>query len=138
MTNKQKVIYCEECSFETNTQEKLEKHIETYHYVKIIKPTFILYFECEGSIDGRNRLTRNIPNVNIDSTGGQAAFEDGDLDKFGKDLTCASRRTGIKIYRAMRIHDPGLGLCIDESWLEEGLECGIFEEYDFPDDVFAT
>jgi hypothetical protein len=127
------VIKCEYCSYCTNSREFLEKH-NMYH-TKDRK--FILYMACEGSIEGRETLIENISAYDIDCTGGQAAFVDGNINVFGRELTNASRKSGYKIYHAYRMHDPGLGLCFPQWWVDAGIEARVFEQYDFPEDVIA-
>lgn len=68
-------------------------------------------------------------------SGGQAAFKDGNLTTFGRELVCVSRETGKKLYYVVRMHDTGLGLCFDNKWLENGIKYGVFQKYDLPDDV---
>lgn len=73
--------------------------------------------------------------IYVTSCIGQTAYEDGDLNMFGQELVDASRITGVKLYRALRIHDPGLGLCFYEKWVDAGIKACVFEKYDLPDDV---
>jgi hypothetical protein len=126
-------IKCEHCSYCTNSRDFLEKH-NTYHKDD---REFILYMECKGSLKGRNTLIDNISAQEIDCTGGQAAFEDGDINVFGQELVNASRKTKFKIYRALRMHDPGLGLCFPEWWIDAGIKAGVFEKYSLPQDVLV-
>lgn len=124
-----KIFKCEHCLFKTTSQSKMNDHTNIYHQDR----SFILYFACKYK--DRDILIENISAHEIDCTGGQAAFEDGDLTTFGRELVCASRETGKKLYYAVRMHDPGLGLCFDNEWLENGIKYGIFQKYDLPDDV---
>lgn len=125
-----KEITCEHCLFKTTLQTKLEEHKNSYHQ----DGEFILYFACK-SLNNRNKLMKNVTAQWIDCTGGQAAFKDGDLITFGRELVNTSRKTGAKLYYAVRMHDPGLGLCFEEDWLNDGIKYGIFQKYDLPDDV---
>lgn len=125
-----KKLKCEQCLFKTAVQTKMDNHKNMYHSSE----NFILYFGCK-SLNDRNILMENISAQWMDCTGGQAAFKDGDLITFGRELVCASRNTGKKLYHVVRMHDPGLGLCFDNTWLENGVKYGIFQKYDLPDDV---
>ena len=98
---------CDECPYKTDSQDFLEEHSNRYHHENT---NYILYMGCTGSINGRNELEHRVSARYIDMTGGQAAFQDGDLKEFGDELVAASRETGHKVYHVYRMHDPGLGL----------------------------
>jgi hypothetical protein len=124
------------CDFSTDNEEYLNKHTEMFHNKE---RDMILYMCCAESIDGRNALNNMISNSfqPIDCTGGQAAFEDGDLKEFGDALVKASRETGYKLYDVYRMYDPGLGLIFDDWWVQAGVKAGTFKKYKIPDDVKA-
>lgn len=124
------------CDFSTDDEEYLNKHTEMFHNKE---QDMILYMCCTESIDGRNALNNIISDSfqPIDCTGGQAAFEDGDLKKFGDALVKASRKTGYKLYDIYRMYDPGLGLIFDDWWIQAGVKAGTFKKYKIPDDVKA-
>lgn len=125
------LYWCPNCKCQIH--ETLKQHLAWYHR------RFVLYFECNGSLDERNTLADQITFSPIDMTGGQAVFEDGDLQSFGDQLVCAARGSGIKFYRICRMVDPGLGLCFPESWLINGIAYGVFQEYHIPADLkFVT
>ncbi len=127
---------CDKCTYKTNNEEHLKEHSECYHpVIEEGQNPFILYFQCDGSLNGRNSLAGGVSVSYLDMTGGQAAFEDGDLTQFGTELVLASRASGYKIYNVYRMHDPGLGLMLINWLIDEGLELGIFEEYELPEDV---
>lgn len=127
-------ISCEHCSYKTNSDDFLAKHKEKYHDDNC---RFVLYMACNGSLEGRNMINNNISAKWIDCTGGQTAYVDGDINVFGQELVEASRRTGVKLYHAYRMHDPGLGLDFPQWWVDAGLMYGVFEKYDLPDDVLV-
>jgi len=129
-------LSCDYCNYETHHQEYLEKHKSAYHN----DSNMILYMACEGSLDARNTLIDEIETKgfeDIDCTGGQAAFEDGDLNHFGKALVKAARKHNIKLYQVSRMKDPGMGLIFPDWWFKAGVEAGLFEEYSLPDDVLV-
>lgn len=102
------------------------------------KKTYVLYFACVGSIDGRNALTNHLKKAKfqaIDSTGGQCACEDGDLQVFGDTLVTACRLLDLKMWHVYRMPDPGLGLVVDSAMIRRGLCDGSIQEYELPDDV---
>lgn len=125
---------CDKCTYKTNSEEFLKEHAKRYHDDNA---SFILYMACTGSIEGRNTLADAVSASYsyIDMTGGQAAFEDGDLQTFGDELVAASRESGYKIYHAYRMHDPGLGLDFPQWWIDTGVALGIFQQYELPEDV---
>lgn len=126
---------CKKCSYRTESKAYLNQHCELYH----TDHPMILYMECDGSISGRNALMNHLKTHQyIDCTGGQAAFEDGDLTKFGNDLVEASRKTGVKLYHVYRMADPGLGLDFPEWGVQGGLQAGVYQEYALPEDVKAS
>ena len=51
--------------------------------------------ECDGSIDGRDTLNYMITAKWIDCTGGQSAYQDGNLETFGTELVNASRTSNV-------------------------------------------
>jgi len=124
---------CDHCTYKTTSNDFLEEHSK-YHSDK---SDFVLYMECMGSLDGRNAINDNISAAWIDCTGGQSAYADGDINKFGQEIVEASRKTNNKLYRVLRIHDPGLGLVFADWWVDGGIEAGVFEQYDLPDDVLV-
>jgi hypothetical protein len=130
-------LHCKKCSYKTDCAEFLHEHLDTYHQRP--KPAMILYLECDGSIDGRNALVDSVTATGggdaIDCTGGQAAFEDGDLQQFGKQLVKASRNTGVRLCRVLRMFDPGVGLNFAPWWIEGGLQAGVFQAFRLPKDV---
>ncbi|AYV77307.1 MAG: hypothetical protein Barrevirus32_3 [Barrevirus sp.] len=128
---------CKSCPYSTDIKDHLKIHTKTYHN-KEYQEHYILYMECNGSIDGRNDLNDLISNHDIDCTGGQSAYEDGDLKEFGDQLVIAARQTGVGLYRVLRMYDPGLGLIFDDWWVNGGIKAGVFQEYQLPDDVIAT
>lgn len=93
---------------------------------------------CNGSIEGRNALNDRVSAKWIDCTGGQAAYEDGDLEELGEELVEASRETSVKIFHVFRMFDPGLGLDFPMWWVEGGIKAKIFSQYKLPDDVVAS
>lgn len=125
---------CESCSYRSNKEKHLEQHCNSYHPEE---PSYVLYFSCDQSISGREKLNERIDAKWMDLTGGQACFYDGDLGIFGDQLTKASRETGVKLYCAYRMYDPGLGLEFPQWWIDEGMRIGVFKEYHFPEDVVA-
>ena len=128
---------CSECRYKSNSDEFLQQHTARYHPSNRV-PSFVLYMGCSGSLNGRNTLSKCVSAKWIDMTGGQAAFEDGDLTEFGDDLVAGSRNTGYKLYGVYRMHDPGLGLDFPDWWVQTGVELGIFQQYNLPTDVIAT
>lgn len=130
-------LSCSKCRYKSNSEEFLQQHTARYHPSNRV-PSFILYMGCSGSLDGRNTLSDRVSAQYIDMTGGQAAFEDGDLIEFGDELVAASRDTGYKLYGVYRMHDPGLGLDFPDWWVQTGVELGIFQQYNLPVDVIAT
>lgn len=55
----------------------------------------ILYFDCNQSLDGRNAIADHLAKFGfqwMDMTGGQAAFEDGDLESFGNHIVEFARK----------------------------------------------
>jgi hypothetical protein len=126
---------CDKCSYKSNSDDNLGQHTTTYHNENT---QMILYMNCDGSIEGRNELNNSISAKWIDCTGGQAAYEDGDLQEFGDELVMASRNTGHKIYCVFRMHDPGLGLDFPGWWIQGGLNAGVFQQYEVPDDVHSS
>jgi hypothetical protein len=124
---------CDHCSYK-NSEEFLQIHIQEYH----TNHNMVLYMDCNGSIEGRDVLNDCIDAEWIDCTGGQAAYKDSDLQKFGEQLVRAARDNNIKLFNVLRIQDPGLGLDFPSWWVEAGIEAGVFERYDIPDDVKWT
>lgn len=124
---------CQSCTYFTSNWDHLQKHTQTYHPEDGLG--MILYMECTGSIDGRNAINEMVSVSPIDCTGGQSAYEDDDLEKFGRELVKASRATGYKIGRVYRMADPGLGLDFPQWWVEGGLKAGVFQQYVLPLDV---
>lgn len=125
---------CDKCPYKTDSSQYLQDHNKRFHRDKA---QFILYMACPGSLDGRNTLADGVSFKWIDMTGGQAAFIDGDLKKFGDELVRASRKTHNKLYHVYRMHDPGLGLDFPQWWVDTGVKLGIFQEYKLPEDVKA-
>jgi hypothetical protein len=97
---------------------------------------FILYMETE-SMDARNKLNEIIDANEFDCTGGQTAYKDGSLQEFGNKIVKAAREKNVKLYRVLRMHDPGIGLSFCDHWITAGLEAGVFEKYDLPEDVIT-
>lgn len=133
-SNPEGKISCDKCLYKTDSVNFLNAHSECYHHND---KSFILYMECTGSLTGRNTLADAVSVDYIDMTGGQAAFEDGDLQIFGSELVAASRKSGYKLYNVYRMHDPGLGLMFSEWWVDTGIALNIFQKYDLPEDVKA-
>lgn len=94
-----------------------------------------LYFDCNGSLEGRNLIEDAVSVRYVDCTGGQAAFEDGNLQVFGQEVIAAARKHNIKIYKILRMDDPGLGLMFTDEWVQDGLSSGRFQAYPIPKDV---
>jgi hypothetical protein len=84
---------------------------------------------CDGDITARNRLVKSVTAKWIDCTGGQAAFKDGDLETFGKELVDAARSNNIELYCIYRMYDPGVGLFFASWWVQGGIDAGVFQEY---------
>ena len=74
---------CDKCPYETNNKRHLAQHSGVFHYDEMVH---VLYMECDGSLEGRNELNSMIDFLDIDCTGGQSAFQDGDLKEFGDQL----------------------------------------------------
>lgn len=125
---------CLYCKFTTHKQDLLTTHYHNYHNNE---REFILYLECTGSIEGRNTFNEAVDVEPIDCTGGQAAFEDGDLKHFAQQAIANARATGYKLYGIYRMYDPGLGLCFTNEWLQGGIKAGTFTKYLLPEDVQA-
>lgn len=129
------LFQCPECFYSTDREEHLRKHAEAYHPED---PSYILYMTCDGSIEGRNELNERVSAQWIDCTGGQAAYEDGDLYELGEELVEASREIGVGVYHVYRMYDPGLGLEFPMWWVHGGIKAGVFEEYKLPEDVIPS
>jgi hypothetical protein len=127
---------CDSCEYETNDSQHLGKHNDMYHNDKIGE-NMILYMQCDGLSDGRNKINNLISARWIDCTGGQSAYENGNLNQFGDELVIASRATGIKIYHAYKMADPGLGLDFPQWWIDGGVKAGVFQKYELPKDVLC-
>ena len=130
---------CESCTYRNNPAN-LAAHVSCYHGAKV---PMILYFCCEGSIETREILLDQLNSdarkwVDIDCTGGQAGFEDGDFEKFSADVVAAARATGSKLYEVAHINDPGLGLDFPEWWISGGVKAGVFQSLVLPSDVAAS
>ena len=125
---------CELCPYKTDDSDHLKAHKKMYH-VEPEDQHMILYMGCDGSIGGRNALNDRVSSKWIDCTGGQAAYEDGDLQQLGDELVAASRETGVKIYHVYRMFDPGLGLDFPMWWVTGGINAGVFQQYALPNDV---
>ena len=98
----------------------------------------ILYFDSNRSIFGRNAIADHLAEFGfkwMDMTGGQAAFDDGDLKLFGDKIIECARKHEIGIHEIVRMEDPGLGLMFPSKWLEDGISSGRFQRYDIPKDV---
>ena len=100
----------------------------------------ILYFECNRSLFGRNAIADHLSQYGfegIDFTGGQAAFEDGDFETFGKQIIEYARNENIGMHHILRIDDPGLGLMFRPQWVKDGVDSGRFQRCEIPKDVYA-
>jgi len=131
-------VTCDKCPYKTTKEEHLEEHAKRYHPIvpkEKGKMNYVLYMECSGSLEGRNTLADGVSRPWIDMTGGQAAFHDGELKTFGDELVAVSREFGYKLYCVYRVFDPGLGLDFPMWWVKAGVECGVFQEYELPEDV---
>jgi hypothetical protein len=91
----------------------------------------ILYFRVEGdnSIDQRNLLIDALEQHgfnNIEGCGGQAAFEDGDLEEFTEIVlgTARVQNPPIDIQAIFHLMDPGLGMVVGDVNVLEGLASG--------------
>ena len=101
----------------------------------------ILYFDSNRSLSGRNAIADHLTQFGfkgMDFTGGQASFEDGDLESFGKHIVEFARKHDIGIHDILRMEYPGLGLTIPPQWLEDGLESGRFQRYEIPQDIYSA
>lgn len=125
---------CDNCQYKTLSEEFLKIHCETYH---IGHPSYILYMGCTGSIDGRNTLNDCVSSKWIDCTGGQTAYKDGNLETLGKELVDGARENNIKLYNIYRMYDPGLGLDFAPWWVQGGIDAGVFQEYQIPQDCLV-
>ncbi len=122
---------CTRCAYKAKTQTHLDDHTKFYHK----SDTWVLYVECDDSGEGREELEICLSMRPIDATGGQWAFEDGDLEKFGDKLVKAARKTGVKLFCVMRMIDPGLGLILP-SWRVTGaIKAGVCKVYTLPQEA---
>jgi hypothetical protein len=94
----------------------------------------ILYFcvEGENSIDQRNLLIDALEHHgfnNIECSGGQAAFDDGDLEEFTEIVlgTAREQNPPIDVQAIFRLNDPGLGMVVGDVHVLEGLASGSVE-----------
>ena len=90
-----------------------------------MESTNVLYF-CANSLPNRNRLVNELDEHgynSIDWTGGQAAFEDGDLDRFAEIILGFARaqEPPIDVVAVFRMPDPGMGLFVNDNWIRQGL-----------------
>eukprot|EP00966_Prymnesium_polylepis_P030644 713319-Prymnesium_polylepis.2 len=91
-----------------------------------MESTKILYFRVD-SLDKRNLLVEKLAEDGfnaIDCTGGQAAFEDGDLKKIAEIILGFARtqEPPIDVVAVdFRMPDPGLGLFVSDSCIRQGL-----------------
>lgn len=123
---------CTVCGYKTDKKAHLKKHTDHYH-----KPySFILYFHCESS-DSRDIILENIPYQYIDSTGGESAFDDGNIDDFGDSIVKVAKKYKIKLYRICRMFDPGLGLIAPDWWIDGGIKAKMFYDYEIPKNLLA-
>lgn len=90
----------------------------------------ILYLECKN-YESRTKMLEVLQNHYewLDCTGGQAAFEDDDLQRFGDFATTVASKLNIKLVHILRMPDPGLGLFITDDWLAAGLASGEIQRY---------
>ena len=94
----------------------------------------ILYFRVVGdnSIDQRNLLIDALKHHgfnNIEGSGGQAAFDDGDLEEFTEIVlgTAREQNPPIDVQAIFRLNDPGLGMGVCDVIVLEGLASGDVE-----------
>lgn len=83
-------------------------------------PSKILYFQCD-SFEGRYYIVEYLEDFGysfLDGTGSQCAYEDGDLDNFGKHVVKAAQNGGLRLRDIARVEDPGLGLIFEEGAIE--------------------
>ena len=90
-----------------------------------MESTNVLYF-CANSLPNRNRLVNELEEHgynSIDCTGGQAAFEDGDLGQFAEIILgfARSQEPPIDVIAVFRMPDPGIGLFVNDNWIQRGL-----------------
>lgn len=134
-------LQCDDCPYKSNKSEYLEEHRKSYH-PNDRKPDMILYMRCrnvesDDNLEARNKIMDYLGDDYryIDVTGGQGAFYDGDLKNFGDKIVEAAKLNNIKIYEILRMYDPGLGLEFPSWWVNSGVENGLFQKYDLPDDI---
>lgn len=94
----------------------------------------ILYFRVVGdnSIDQRGLLIDALERHgfnNIEGSGGQAAFDDGDLEDFTEIVlgTARAQNPPIDVQAIFRLDDPGLGMGVCDVSVLEGLVSGDVE-----------
>ena len=94
----------------------------------------ILYFRVEGdvSIHQRNLLIDALGQHgfnNIECSGVQAAFEDGDIEEFTEIVLVTARAQDppIDVQAIFRLNDPGLGMTVGDVHVLEGLASGSVE-----------
>ena len=88
------------------------------------KLNYILYFHVSGSLESRNKVCRHLRQFGfgeIDCTGGQAAFEDGDFNKFQFEVRTFCKQNDIGIKFICRCEDFGLGLMISNRRIDAQL-----------------
>lgn len=133
--DKNGTIKCKYCKYKTNTEDSMMKHAY-YHNGN----SFILYFECDGLLEGRNAIARDLENDFewIDMTGGQVAFKDGDFKLFCEKVIKSARAHNVKLYHVTRMHDPGIGLCVFDWWIDGGVKAGVFTNKKIPKQLIAS
>eukprot|EP00966_Prymnesium_polylepis_P269671 6229507-Prymnesium_polylepis.1 len=94
----------------------------------------ILYFRVVGDdcLHHRNLLIQELElhGFNkIEGSGGQAAFDDGDLEEFTEIIlrTARAQNPPIDVQAIFRLNDPGLGIGISDVMVLEGLASGDVE-----------
>ncbi len=112
---------CNKCSYSSDNEEYLQNHCDTFHKDKV---SYVLYMECSDSIEGRNHIVNNIPFSYIDCTGGQASFEDGDIEEFYQAVKKVANEYNLELGLICRMPDPGLGLIFSGWLVEEGIKAG--------------
>ena len=121
---------CNNCSYKSCNEDFLQKHQETFHNDKV---SMILYYDCAGSIEGRNAIAEYVNAKMLDMTGGQAAFVDnGDFDSFAQEVIQGSKETGYQVYNILHMEDPGLGLIFPSWFVEAGITAGTFKRIEAP------
>lgn len=89
---------------------------------------FILYFHVHGGLEARNVIQNHLDKFAFswrESTGGQAAFSDGDFGLFSNEVRRAAMDNDIDIKFLARMPNPGIGLMMSDDMINLMISDGV-------------